>query len=120
MIYQGDIKPTVEFIKDLAKYSGKIVMRIQAEGPLKCQDPEKVKKIWQFYEDKVPHEILDELISYGDIYCYFTTKNDAQINASNWFPPLTLINDPDYEDVDEDYYVSVDCVDEMGRCVIGY
>jgi hypothetical protein len=119
MILQEDVKPTIEFIKDLARYSGKIVMRIRAEGPLKCQDQEKVKKIWQYYEDKVPYEILDELISYGDIYCYFRTKNDAQVSASNWFPSIALLQDPKYTDIDMDYYISMECVDPEGLPVIG-
>jgi hypothetical protein len=95
MILQEDVKPTIEFIKDLARYSGK------------------------YYEDKVPYEILDELISYGDIYCYFRTKNDAQVSASNWFPSISLIQDPEYTDIDMDYYISMECVDPEGLPVIG-
>ena len=119
MILQENVKPTIEFIKDLAKYSGRIVMRIRAEGPLKCTDEDKVKKIWQFYEDKVPHEILDELISYGDMYCYFSTKNDAQVSACNWFPSIALLQDSEYNDADMDYYISMECVDPEGLPVIG-
>jgi len=120
MSYQETVKPTIEFIKELAKYSGKIVMRIRAEGPLNCKDPEKVKKIWKYYEEKVPYQILDELISYGDIFCYFSTKNEAQTEVGYWFPPITLIDDPEYTDIDRDYYISVDCVDEMELPVIGF
>ena len=120
MIFRENVKPTIEFIKDLAKYSGKVVMRIKAEGPLNCNDPEKIKKIWQYYEDKVPYEILDELISYGDIYCYFLTPNEAQTESENWFPNIYLINDPEYSDIDKDYYISVECVDSQGLPVIGF
>lgn len=115
-----NIKPVVEFIKDLAICSGQVVMRIRAVGPLNCKDPEKVKKIWEYYEDKVPYEILDELKSYGDIYCYFETPNEASSNAAYWFPTPQLINDSEYDDIDEDFYVSVECVDARGLPVIGY
>lgn len=120
MTYQQTIKPISEFTKELAKYSGKIVARIRAEGPLNCKDPEKVKKIWQYYEDKVPFEVLSDLMSYGDIFCYFSTPNEAQTEITHWFPNAILIEDEEYTDVDEDYYISVDCVDENELPVVGF
>ncbi len=102
-----------------AKMSGKAVARIKAIGPMNCQDPEKVEKIWQFYDGKIPDAVFDTLRSFGEVFCFFDTPNEAITNLEHWFPTLQLIDDDEYDEVDRDYYITVESADPTGIWLYG-
>lgn len=102
-----------------AKLSGKVVAHIKAVGPLNCKDSQKVEAIWEFYYGKIPDEVYDTLKSFGEIFCFFETGNEAITNLEHWFPSLQLIDDNEYDEIDRDYYITVVTTDAEGNFYYG-
>lgn len=105
--------------RKFTQLTGKAVARIKAVGPMACQDKEKVKQIWQFYDGKVDDEVLDQLKSFGEVFCFFNTTNEMIAAIEHWFPSKRLIDDEEYTDVDEDYYVMIESFDPEGNDSFG-
>lgn len=102
-----------------AKLSDKIVAHVKAIGPINCKDTEKVNKIWEYYDGKIPDEVYDTLKSFGEIFCFFETANEAIENLQHWFPSLDLIDSDEYDEIDRDYYITVVSSDGEGNFLYG-
>jgi len=104
---------------EFAKLTGKIVAHVKAVGPLNCSDLEKVEQVWNYYYGKIPNEVYDTLKSFGEIFCFFETANQANTELSSWFPTLQLIDEIEYDEIDRDYYISVETTDSQGLFYFG-
>jgi len=75
-----------DWVEQLAKNSGKVVLHLRADGPLNCNDSEKIEEVWDFYFGKCDITVFNMLKEFGEVFCYFLT-NDQAINAlEDWFP----------------------------------
>jgi len=81
-----DVFDKYDWVEQLAKNSGKVVMHLRAEGPLNCSDIEKVEEVWDFYYGKCDINVYDMLKQFGEIFCYFTTSEQAINALEDWFP----------------------------------
>jgi len=102
-----------------AELSGKSVAHVIAIGPQNCKDVDKLQKIWEYYDGKIPDEVFDTLKSFGEIFCFFDTPNDLVTTVEHWFPTMELIDSDEYDDVDMDYYISIESYDPQGNILYG-
>lgn len=81
------------WVEQLAKNSGKVVMHLRADGPLQCNDEEKVNEVWDFYFDKVDINVYNMLREFGEVFCYFMTNEQATNALEDWFPRKSQLLD---------------------------
>ncbi len=105
--------------RKFAEFTGKCVAHIKAVGPLQCQDKDKVERIWNFYDGKIDDEVFDTLKSFGEIFCFFETSTELITTIEHWFPSMTLIDSDEYDEIDRDYYITVDSSDPQGNDLYG-
>jgi hypothetical protein len=88
-----DVFDKNDWVEQLAKNSGKVVMHLRADGVLNCDDAEKIEEVWDFYYGKCDNEVYNMLKQFGEIFCYFMT-NEQAINAlEDWFPRKSQLLD---------------------------
>jgi hypothetical protein len=95
--YNVDYFYPQDLIYQLSLLSQKAVMYIRADGPNSCEDDTKKEEIWQFYYDKCDNVVVDGLRDDGEMYCYFTTVNQAFDCFNEWFPQKSDLQDDEME-----------------------
>lgn len=98
--YNTDYFYTSDVLFQLSLLSGKPVMHIRADGPLNCNDENKINEIWDFYYGKCDNAVLTGLREQGEMYCYFLTTNQAMNAFHEWFP-----QQHDLEETEKDFYI---------------
>lgn len=102
MEYNIDYFSSSDVLFQISKLSEKPLMYIRADGPNQCQNPEILNQVWDFYDDKCDVNIIAGLKQFGEIYCYFLTKEQAWNAFNEWFPQKS-----DLSDEEKDFYFYV-------------
>lgn len=75
-----------DLIDQLSKSTGHVIMHIEALGPKSIEDQEKLDDVWDFYYGKCDTDVLNSLMHFKELYCYFTTVEQAVDAMEEWFP----------------------------------
>jgi hypothetical protein len=104
-----------DILSKLAEHSKKTVMHVKAVGAIecaKCGDKEKEDSIWDFYFDKCDLGVLNLLMQFKEVYCYFNTPEQAIHAYEEWFP-----NKNQLLEGEEHLYVKVSFVSPDGSVI---
>lgn len=86
MEYGKDLFVDTDLLDEIAKFSGKTVMLVKAEGVKNCDDEKKIEEVWDFYFGKCDLNVLNLLKQFGEVYCYFDTVEQGLNAMEEWFP----------------------------------
>lgn len=59
-------------------------------------DENKKEQILAFYADYAPEDVIEEMRQGRNCVFEYTSDDVAMLNASEWFPPLSYVPEPDY------------------------
>lgn len=108
MEYGVNIFCEEDIIDQLAKNSNKVVMRIQSVGPNQLKNIDEIEEVWDFYYGKCDINVLNALRQFGELYCYFTTIEQAVNAMEEWFPFKNQLLDEEMHYFISCYLVSPD------------
>lgn len=108
MEYGVDFFNETDIIDQLAETSNKFVMHLKAVGPSEIDDAEKIEDVWDFYFGKMDTKILNALRQYGELYCYFSTQEQAINAMEEWLPAKRQLLDDEMHYYIYCYVVSPD------------
>jgi len=97
--YNTDYFYPIDLLFQLSKQSGRPVMHLKVDG-------KRSDDVWEFYYDKADNTVVSSLRDRGEVYCYFTTIEQATDAFHEWFPQQSFL-----EESEMDYYVYVELVD---------
>lgn len=110
MIEVFDAKNIFDIIYDYAEKNNCALLYFKNDALDKCEDQELVEKVYSFYAEFLPEDMLLIIKAKHDNIIQFRTDDAAKMNALAWFP--------EREDVESDeYYFKCYVVDQTGYVV---
>ena len=105
-----DTKNIFDMMYDYAEINNCSLIYFKNEALDKCGDQDLIDKVYSFYEEFLPEDMLLIIKTKHDSIIEFKTDDSAKVNASAWFPKR------EYVESDE-YYFKCYVIDQTGYIV---
>jgi hypothetical protein len=110
MIEVFDAKNVFDIMYDYAERNNCALLYFTNDSLDHCQDQDLIDKVYKFYEEILPEDMLLILKTKHNNIIEFKSEDSAKMNASAWFPERK------YVDSDE-YYFKCYVIDQSGYIV---
>jgi hypothetical protein len=79
-----------------------------------CDDENLVEKVYSYYEEFLPDDLLLIIKANQDNIIKFLTEDSAIMNAASWFPKKDQLLDDSGEFLEDEYYFNCYVIDAGG------
>jgi hypothetical protein len=110
MLEVFDAKNIFDIMYDYAETNNCSLIYFKNEALDQCADQDLIDKVYSFYEEFLPEDMLLIIKTKHDSIIKFKTDDSAKVNASAWFPKR------EYVESDE-YYFKCYVIDQTGYIV---
>jgi hypothetical protein len=110
MIEVFDAKNIFDIMYDYCEKNNCALVYFRNEALDRCEDQELVEKVYSFYEEFLPEDLLLIIKTKHNNIIEFRTDDTAILNASSWFPKREQVES-------DEYYFKCYVIDQAGYII---